>query len=299
MDNIVLEVRNLTKKYGSLTAVNSLSLEFKSGEVYGILGPNGSGKTTTLAMLSDVIRSTSGEYRWFGHAMGSNQRRRLGIMLEKPNFYEYLSGLDNLKIIADIRGVAHSEIDDTLKQVGLYKRRNSRFKTYSLGMKQRLAIGATILGNPEVLILDEPTNGLDPEGIAEVRNLIKELAKNDKTIILASHLLDEVQKVCTQMLVLKNGNKIFEGSAKGLDKNTQLIEIKAIDINSLKSILNSSTDFSNYEVDGESLIVDISTDSNSAKLNAYIHSKGISLTHLSQKSESLEENIFELLKSAE
>jgi len=299
MNNIVLEVRNLTKKYGSLTAVNSLSFEFKSGEVYGILGPNGSGKTTTLAMLSDVIRSTSGEYRWFDNAMGSNQRRRLGIMLEKPNFYEYLSGLDNLKIVADIRGVAHSEIDDILKQVGLYERRNSRFKTYSLGMKQRLAIGATILGDPEVLILDEPTNGLDPEGIAEVRNLIKDLAKKDKTIILASHLLDEVQKVCTQMLVLKKGNKIFEGSAKGLDKNTQLIEIKADDMEALKSILDSSSDFSNYEKDGESIFVDISTESNSAKLNAYIHSKGISLTHLSQKSESLEENIFELLKSAE
>ena len=297
MNNIVLEVRNLTKKYGSLTAVNSLSFEFRSGEVYGILGPNGSGKTTTLAMLSDVIRSTSGEYRWFDNAMGSNQRRRLGIMLEKPNFYEYLSGLDNLKIVADIRGVVHSEIDDILKHIGLYERRNSRFKTYSLGMKQRLAIGATILGDPEVLILDEPTNGLDPEGIAEVRNLIKDLAKKDKTIILASHLLDEVQKVCTQMLVLKKGNKIFEGSAKDLDKNTQLIEIKADDMEALKSILDSSSDFSNYEKDGESIFVDISTESNSAKLNAYIHSKGISLTHLSQKSESLEENIFELLKS--
>ncbi len=298
MSNIVLEVKNLTKRYGNLTAVNTLSFEFKSGEVYGILGPNGSGKTTTLAMLSDVIRSTYGEYRWFGNPMGSNQRRRLGIMLEKPNFYEYLSGLDNLKIVADIRGVAHSEIDDILKQIGLYERKNSRFKTYSLGMKQRLAIGATILGDPEVLILDEPTNGLDPEGIAEVRNLIKDLAKKDKTIILASHLLDEVQKVCTQMLVLKNGHKIFEGSAKGLDKNTQLIEIKAEDITALKTILDNSKEFSNYEENDDSIIVDISIDSNSAKLNTYIHSQGISLTHLSQKSESLEENILELLKAA-
>ncbi len=297
MSNIILTVNNLSKKYGKLTAVNSLSFEFKSGEVYGILGPNGSGKTTTLAMLSDVIRSTAGEYRWFGTKMGSNQRRRLGIMLEKPNFYEYLSGLDNLKIVADIRGVAHSEIDDILKQVGLYERRNSRFKTYSLGMKQRLAIGATILGNPEVLILDEPTNGLDPEGIAEVRNLIIELANNDKTIILASHLLDEVQKVCTQMLVLKSGNKIYQGSARGLDKNSQLIEIKAEDIVKLKNALDNSTDYIKYEDNNDSILVDIGRDKNGADLNSYLHSKGVSLSFLSQKSESLEENIFDLLKS--
>ncbi|MCK5847508.1 MAG: ATP-binding cassette domain-containing protein, partial [Bacteroidales bacterium] len=290
-------VKNLTKKYGKLTAVNSLSFDFETGQVYGILGPNGSGKTTTLAMLSDVIRTTSGEYQWFGNKMGSNQRHRIGIMLEKPNFYEYLSGLDNLKIVADIRGVAHSEIDDILKQIGLYERRKSRFKTYSLGMKQRLAIGATILGNPEVLILDEPTNGLDPEGIAEVRNLIKDLANNNKTIILASHLLDEVQKVCTQMLVLKEGNKIYEGSAKGLDKNSQLIEIKSDNISELKTILDSSTDFTQYEDNNNGLIVDIGVNSNSAILNSYVHSKGISLSFLSQKSESLEENILELLKS--
>lgn len=297
MSEIVLRVKNLTKKYGKLTAVNSLSFDFETGQVYGILGPNGSGKTTTLAMLSDVIRTTSGEYQWFGNKMGSNQRHRIGIMLEKPNFYEYLSGLDNLKIVADIRGVAHSEIDDILKQIGLYERRKSRFKTYSLGMKQRLAIGATILGNPEVLILDEPTNGLDPEGIAEVRNLIKDLANNNKTIILASHLLDEVQKVCTQMLVLKEGNKIYEGSAKGLDKNSQLIEIKSDNISELKTILDSSTDFTQYEDNNNGLIVDIGVNSNSAILNSYVHSKGISLSFLSQKSESLEENILELLKS--
>ncbi len=299
MASTVLQVSNLSKNYGRLKALDSLSFEFKSGEVYGILGPNGSGKTTTLAIISDVIRSSDGDYRWFGNKAGSNQRKRLGIMLEKPNFYDYLSGLDNLKIVADIRGVKHSEIDAVLKQIGLFERRKSRFKTYSLGMKQRLAIGATILGNPEVLILDEPTNGLDPEGIAEVRNLIIDLANNDKTIILASHLLDEVQKVCTQMLVLKKGKKIFEGSAKGLNTDSKLIEIESDNNNELIAILDKSELYNDYEIKNKLIIVDIGANNSSKDLNAYFHKLGISLSHLNERTESLEENIFELLRAAE
>lgn len=294
----VLKVDNLSKSYGSLIAVDKLSLELKSGEVYGILGPNGSGKTTTLAMLSDVVIPSFGSFSWFGTTPGTNQRRRLGVMLEKPNFYDYLSAVDNLKIIADIRGVNYSEIDNTLKKVGLFERRESRFKTFSLGMKQRLAIGATILGNPEVLVLDEPTNGLDPEGIAEVRNLIIDLSKGGKTIILASHLLDEVQKVCTQMIVLKRGVKIFQGDVNGVEKNRVVIEVKCDNISELMKTLKHSEMYSNCKLQGDLVVIDGSAKITSTELNAYLFDKKIILSHLAYKVRSLEENIFELLNES-
>lgn len=291
----VLKVDKLTKNYGNLKAVDKLSLELQSGEVYGILGPNGSGKTTTLAMLSDVVRPSSGSFSWFGTVSGSNQRRRLGVMLEKPNFYDYLSAIDNLKIIADIRGINYSEIEPTIKQIGLFERRNSRFKTFSLGMKQRLAIGATILGNPEVLVLDEPTNGLDPEGIAEVRNLIIDLYKGGKTIILASHLLDEVQKVCTQMILLKKGIKIFQGDVNATNKNQVIIEVKSDDTNLLTDALRLSDGFNNFERKGDFVLIKANNSKTSAELNSYLYNNNIVLSHLAYRVKSLEENIFELL----
>lgn len=291
----VLKVDKLTKNYGNLKAVDKLSLELQSGEVYGILGPNGSGKTTTLAMLSDVVRPSSGSFSWFGTVSGSNQRMRLGVMLEKPNFYDYLSAIDNLKIIADIRGINYSEIEPTLKQIGLFERRNSRFKTFSLGMKQRLAIGATIIGNPEVLVLDEPTNGLDPEGIAEVRNLIIDLSKGGKTIILASHLLDEVQKVCTQMILLKKGIKIFQGDVNATNKNQVIIEVKSDDTNLLTDALRLSDGFNNFELKGDFVLIKANSSKTSTELNSYLYNNNIVLSHLAYRVKSLEENIFELL----
>lgn len=291
----ILKVDNLSKNYGSLKAVNKLSFELKSGEVYGILGPNGSGKTTTLAMLSDVVRPSSGSFSWFGTASGSNQRRRLGVMLEKPNFYDYLSAIDNLKIVADIRGIDYSEIETALKQIGLFERRKSRFKTFSLGMKQRLAIGATILGNPEVLVLDEPTNGLDPEGIAEVRKLIIDLAKGGKTIILASHLLDEVQKVCSQMIVLKKGVKIFQGDVNGSNEKETIIEVKSDDISLLTEVLKSSDGFTNFEIKGDLVLIKANNNKTSTELNSYLCKNNVILSHLAYRVKSLEENIFELL----
>ncbi len=296
MSNFVLEVNKLSKNYGKLKAVDQLSFSFEKGQVYGILGPNGSGKTTTLAMISDVIRPSSGSFSWFGEKAGSNQRRRIGVMLEKPNFYEYMSALDNLKIVADIRKISYDTIDDILKQVGLYERRNSKFKTFSLGMKQRLAIGASLLGNPEVLVFDEPTNGLDPEGIADVRALIKQLASEDKTIILASHLLDEVQKVCSQILVLQKGVKIYQGDVNGVQKKTRRINVKAVDMNELTLLLEKSSDYSNFTLVGEKIQITVGESKSTSELNKYLFEHNITASHLAYRKESLEENIFELLK---
>ncbi len=295
----VLKVNNLSKSYKALKAVDNLSFTLESGEVYGILGPNGSGKTTTLAMLSGVVKPSSGTFSWFGTPLMSNQRRRLGVMLEKPNFYDYLSAVENLKIVADIRGVDYSEIDPTLKKVGLYERRKSRFKTFSLGMKQRLAIGATILGNPEVLVLDEPTNGLDPEGIAEVRKLIIDLSKGGNTIILASHLLDEVQKVCTQMIVLKKGVKIYQGNVSGVSDNETIIEVKADNNKALLEVLQSSENYHNYSIQDDLILIRVSSDKTSTDLNSYLHGNNIVLSHLAYRVKSLEENIFELLNDVQ
>jgi len=296
MEEFVLEVNGLSKNYGKLKAVDNLSFKLERGEVYGILGPNGSGKTTTLAMLINVVLPSSGSFSWLGNGAGKNIRRKIGSMLEKPNFYEYLSAVDNLKIVAEIRGVDYSEIDKVLSQVGLLERKNSKFKTYSLGMKQRLAIGAALLGNPEVLILDEPTNGLDPEGIAEVRRLIKNLASDNKTIILASHLLDEVQKVCTKMLVLKKGVKIFQGSVNGLEKDKVIIEVMADDMELLEAILSKSTDFNKFKRNNNIIQIEVDTNINKSALSTYLFENKIIVSHLAVKQESLEENIFELLK---
>ncbi|UII23600.1 ABC transporter ATP-binding protein [Fulvivirga ligni] len=199
----VLQIKNLTKRYGRLTAVNKLNLEIQKGCVFGILGPNGSGKTTTLGILLDVINKTDGDFSWFGQPATKEMRKRVGAILETPIFYPYLSAVKNLEIVAAIKGAPVANIEPVLKKVELYERRFDKFRTYSLGMKQRLSIASALLCDPEVMILDEPTNGLDPQGIAEIRRLIKEIAADGKTIILASHLLDEVQKVCTHFCILK------------------------------------------------------------------------------------------------
>ncbi|HMZ46540.1 MAG TPA: ATP-binding cassette domain-containing protein, partial [Chitinophagaceae bacterium] len=202
----VLSIQNLVKYYGSIKALDGISYDIPKGCVYGILGPNGSGKTTTLGIVLNVLNQTSGTYLWFGNPANADTRKKIGSLLETPNFYHYLSAVDNLKITQSInkRGT-EEDIHKVLEIVNLAQRKNSKFSTYSLGMKQRLAIAAALLGNPEVLVLDEPTNGLDPVGIAEIRELIKSLAENGKTIIMASHLLDEVEKVCTHVAIMKKG----------------------------------------------------------------------------------------------
>ena len=199
----VLSVSALSKRYGSIRALDSFSLEVNQGEVYGILGPNGSGKTTTLGILLDVLKADSGTYSWFDGMPTVKARRQIGSILETPNFYPYLSARQNLAIACTIKEVGTSDIDRVLKEVNLYERRHDKFETYSLGMKQRLALASAMLGDPDVLILDEPTNGLDPLGIAEVRGLILQQAQKGATIIMASHILDEVEKTCSHVAVFK------------------------------------------------------------------------------------------------
>jgi len=223
----VLSTTGLTKHYGKIKAVDDLNLDIKRGSVFGILGPNGSGKTTTLGMVLDVINITSGSYTWFGEKPTKEHRKNIGAILETPIFYPYLSGFKNLELVCDIKGVNYSRIPEVIDQVKLTGRDIHKFKTYSLGMKQRLSIASALLCDPEVMILDEPTNGLDPQGIAAIRELIIEIAKEGKTIVLASHLLDEVQKVCTDFCVLKNGKLIYTGKVEDVTKGAVAIEVMA------------------------------------------------------------------------
>jgi len=293
----VLKVNHLSKHYGSLMAVNNLSFEVKKGSVYGILGPNGSGKTTTLGMLVSTINPLSGTFEWFEKQPSANQRKSIGILLEKPNFYDYLSAENNLKIVADIRELDYSMIEPALKTVSLWERKDSKFKTFSLGMKQRLAIASAIMGDPEMLILDEPTNGLDPEGIAEVRDLIRRLAGQGKTIILASHLLDEVQKVCTDLLVMKFGNKIYEGRIEDISKVDAFIELAAEDNKQLLTVLSEFPDITDLKQDGSLIIGKMMNNTSVYSINTFLHQKGIALGHMVERKANLEDEVLNLLKN--
>src|SRR6195952_684835 len=220
--NYVLEINNLAKSYGPVQALRGISFNVPQGTVFGILGPNGSGKTTTLGIVMDILRPTSGGILLFGETPTNLHRKRIGTLLETPNFYHYMSAVDNLKIAAAIKGIENPDIDGVLKQVNLYERRASKFQTFSLGMKQRLAIASCLLGDPEVMVFDEPTNGLDPVGIAEIRDLIRKIASEGHTIIMASHLLDEVEKVCTHVAIMKKGELLVTGSVQEIMSNDDM-----------------------------------------------------------------------------
>ncbi len=236
----VLSIRNLTKSYGKIKAVNDLSLEIEKGHVYGLLGPNGSGKTTTLGILLDILRPDHGSYEWFEGAYGEDARIHIGAILETPNFYPYLNAAENLDIVRRIKGIDHVNYDELLEVVNLAHRKKSAFRTYSLGMKQRLAIAATMIGDPQVLIFDEPTNGLDPQGIAEVRNILSRIADMGNTVIMASHILDEVEKICSHVAIIKNGRMLATGPIGAILSNDTTVEIDATDRQSLIDALGSN-----------------------------------------------------------
>ena len=295
MKDIVLSIQGLTKRYGSITAVDHLDLEVERGSVYGILGPNGSGKTTTLGVLLDVVRPNSGSFSWFGGLPDKIQRKRIGAILEVPLFYPYLSGRQNLKLISEIKGLPGNDIDQALESVGLAERKHSRFRTYSLGMKQRLAIGATLLGQPEVLILDEPTNGLDPRGIAEIREIILRIAAQGITIILASHILDEVQKTCTHVAVLEKGKKLFAGPVQQVLNESQWVELSADNMQGLQLALKNADFIENIQEEGDKYIIKLKKPVSQAELNRYFFNLGIVLSHLALRKQSLEKYFLELL----
>ncbi len=290
----VLSTQQLTKHFGPIKAVNQLNLNVEKGSVYGILGPNGSGKTTTLGMVLGVINSTSGNYRWFDKDNNDDNRKRIGALLEQPNFYPYLSGEENLKVVAKIKGVDEVHINKALSSVNLSERKKSEARTYSLGMKQRLALASALLGDPEVLVLDEPTNGLDPQGIAEVRDFIRREASGGRTILLASHILDEVEKVCTHVSVIKKGNLLAEGSVQNILSGENQIEISAADMEHLSSLLNNYSGVKKIEREKEFLLITADDAISAAHVNRYLVENGAEINHLTMRKKSLEQHFLEL-----
>ena len=292
----ILTITGVSKNYGKLTALDGVSFEVPAGAVFGILGPNGSGKTTLLSIILDVLHADTGKFSWFGNTPQTNNRKQIGSLLETPNFYHYLSAVDNLKITQAISGRGDSaDIDKVLEIVKLSERKKSKFSSYSLGMKQRLAIGAALLGNPDVLVFDEPTNGLDPVGIAEIRDLIKSLAASGKTIIMASHLLDEVEKVCTHVAILKKGTLLTAGPVDEVLAQEDIVEIAASNNDALLNTIELMGGFSKVKKHDNclQLFYPIGT-AQLESINKYCFEKGITLQQLQLKKKSLETKFFEL-----
>jgi ABC-2 type transport system ATP-binding protein len=292
----ILQINNLSKSYGSVKALSNMSIEVRQGQVYGILGPNGSGKTTTLSILTGILEQDEGTFTWFGEKSSAAIRRRVGSLIETPSFYPYMSLENNLKIVAQIKECSGEDIPEILRLVKLYERRKSRFSTLSLGMKQRLGIASTLVGSPEVLVLDEPTNGLDPEGIAEVRDLIKQQSDAGKTIIMASHILSEVERVCTDVAIFKSGQLLAQGNVKLLLAGKMVLEVKATDPIALLQMLKSCP-FVNQAVEENSGVnVTLKEGSDSADLNRYAFEKGVVLSEIIMHQKSLESEFLELVK---
>lgn len=292
----VLQIHNLSKSYGKIKALNDVSFNIPKGSVFGLLGPNGSGKTTLLSIVLDILGADAGSYSWFGEPSTFVHRKRIGSLLETPNFYHYLSAVQNLKVTQAISQRGNdAAIDDVLKKVNLYERRNSKFSTYSLGMKQRLAIAASLLGEPEVLLLDEPTNGLDPVGIAEIRELIKSLAAAGHTVIMASHLLDEVEKICDHVAILKYGKLIASGTVASVLADEDCYLLNATNQESLIGLLKSLPGVSRLAVTNEGIECYIRDESlNAEDINNFCFQHQIVLNQLTAKKKRLEEKFFEL-----
>lgn len=292
----VLRLDNISKSYGKVKALQGVSLTVPEGTVFGILGPNGSGKTTLLSIILDVLAADSGQYLWFGQPPSKEQRKMIGSLLETPNFYHYLSAVNNLKITRSISGRGDvQDIENILQSVNLYERRNSRFSTYSLGMKQRLAIAAALLGAPRVLVLDEPTNGLDPVGIAEIRDLIKTLNKQGHTIIIASHLLDEVEKICTHVAILKTGKIITTGPVDEVLADEELVELSTDNNDDLQMLLQSYPGVISYRPEGKLLVLHCKKGTaDPGGINRYCFEHGLTLQHIALRKKRLETRFFEL-----
>lgn len=290
----VLSIQNLTKHFGKIRAVNDLNLEVQSGQVFGMLGPNGSGKTTTLGMLMGVTNPTSGKFFWFGEEPTPQLRRKIGAVLEHPIFYPYLSGQKNLELNAMIKQCPPENIPYVLELVELTERKDDKYKTYSLGMKQRLAIASALLNDPTVLILDEPTNGLDPMGIAEIREIIRKIAASGKTIILASHLLDEVQKVCTHFAILKRGNMVYTGPIGDVGAGAETVEVNA-EVENLNEILLGFSGTASVNRENGVYQVTMREGFHGKDLNRFLFEKNIVATHLVTRKKSLEKQFLEIL----
>ncbi|MCM4154569.1 ATP-binding cassette domain-containing protein [Gramella sp. AN32] len=291
----ILSLNNLTKKFGKITAVDQLSFSIEKGNVYGILGPNGSGKSTTLGMVLNVVNKSSGNYQWFdGNTSTHNALKKVGAIIEHPNFYPYMTAVQNLALVCKIKGTNPKKIKEKLEIVGLLDRKDSKFKTFSLGMKQRLAIASALLNDPEILILDEPTNGLDPQGIHQIREIIRNIASGGTTILLASHLLDEVEKVCSHVVIIRKGVKLYSGLVDEIVSSHGFFELKAKDMLQLENLLGKHPKIGKI-VDKEGMLTAFLDDPMEAdEINEYLFKNGLSLSFLLKRKESLEEQFLQL-----
>lgn len=291
----ILTINHLTKKYGGLTAVNDLSFTIKKGNVYGILGPNGSGKSTTLGMVLNVVNKTSGDFHWFDGTDSTHEAlKKVGAIIEHPNFYPYMTASQNLALVCKIKEVSKSKVDEKLEIVGLLDRKDSKFKTYSLGMKQRLAIASALLNDPEILILDEPTNGLDPQGIHQIREIIRKIAATGTTILLASHLLDEVEKVCSHVVIIRKGIKLYSGRVDEMNASFGFFELKAADLGMLQQLLETHPAIGKISVNENLLTAILEEPLDADELNAFLYQRGMVLSYLVKRKESLEEQFLQL-----
>ncbi len=296
MSEIVLKTNKLTKQYRDIRAIDNLSFTIRKGTTFGLLGPNGSGKTTTLGILLSVINQTSGSFTWFEEGNSNKQRKRIGAILEGPHFYENFTAYKNLKLISKIKGVGDNQIERVLKEVDLYNRKDDKFKTYSLGMKQRLAIASALLSDPEVLILDEPTNGLDPQGIADIRELIIKIASTGKTVILASHLLDEVEKVCNEYLVLKEGKLIHKGKVDQDVTNSLVIELASPDMIKLETVIKSNPYFISLKHNKNFFEVKFDGNTDFTLVANFLFENKIIISHFLVLKKNLETQFLEILE---
>jgi len=289
----ILKVTGLGKSYGSIKALNDLNMSVEAGQIYGILGPNGSGKTTTLGILTGALYQDAGQYTWFQNKH-KNPLTRIGTILETPNFFPYLNASENLDIVRHIKKSSDSNFDEILKLVNLYDRRNSKFATYSLGMKQRLAIAATMVGSPDVLIFDEPTNGLDPQGIADVRMTLQKVASSGKTVLLASHILDEVEKICSDVAIIKNGKLLAQGPVGSILSSDKTIEINATDNDRLKTWLTESPIINKYHKGERFYECSVEEDLDIGQVSKALSDHQIYVTHLVERKQRLEEEFLQI-----
>jgi ABC-2 type transport system ATP-binding protein len=291
----ILEINSLAKNYGPVKALQNVSFNVPEGSIYGLLGPNGSGKTTTLGIVLDVLSASAGSFQWFGQPYSAQVKRRIGAILETPNFYPYLSAYKNLQIVADIKKASHSQIEEVLDMTGLAARQNSPFRSFSLGMKQRLALASALLGNPDVLVLDEPTNGLDPQGIADVRELILKIAAQGKTILIASHLLDEVEKVCTHVAVLQKGILKAEGRVSDILAQQDQVLVAVPQPEIAKQLLQNSPYIESITTEREWLKLVLKNGFSSAEVNKTLFENGIIASQLVIRKKSLESQFLEII----
>lgn len=291
----ILSLENLTKQFGKITAVDHLTFSIEKGNVYGILGPNGSGKSTTLGMVLNVVNSTSGNFKWFDGTLSTHEAlKKVGAIIEHPNFYPYMTATQNLALVCKIKGTDKRKIEEKLEIVGLLDRKDSKFRTFSLGMKQRLAIASALLNDPEILILDEPTNGLDPQGIHQIREIIRKIAAGGTTILLASHLLDEVEKVCSHVVIIRKGKKLYSGPVDEIINSHGFFELKATDMQKLEELLKTHPKIGKITSKEGLLTAFLEEPMEAEEINRFLFEKGLSLSYLIKRRESLEEQFLQL-----